>query len=102
MNIIHQSSLASYPIGYSHQTQTTTGQNESKTSDVEKQTSHNAASTPAQIERAIAKIGLAKEDNFSQNNDEYTNKALQAYNQTRNQPLQAELDNIISGVDFYA
>lgn len=60
------------------------------------------ASTPEQIQSAIAKAGLSKQDSFSQGTDRRVNKALQTYSQTLNQPIQVQLDNSISGVDYYA
>jgi len=61
-----------------------------------------SASTPEQIQAAVAQTGLTKEIDFSQGNDRRTNQALQAYSQTRNQPVQAQLDNLIVRVDYYA
>ena len=60
------------------------------------------ASTPEQIQAAVAQTGLTKETDFSQGNNRRTNQALQAYSQTRNQPVQAQLDNLIVRVDYYA
>lgn len=60
------------------------------------------ASTPEQIQAAVAQTGLTTEIDFSQEYDRRTNQALQAYSQTRNQPVQAQLDNLIVRVDYYA
>jgi len=59
-------------------------------------------STPEQIQAAVAKTGLTRDDNFSQETDRRTRQALQIYNQTRNQPMQTQLENLIVRVDYFA
>lgn len=101
---IHNSSLASQPVGFSQPQRTSLDNKPTPPAANEQNNSIQAppASTPEQIQAAVAQIGLTKEDNFSQENNRRTNQALQAYNQTRNQPVQTQLENIISRVDYYA
>lgn len=105
MNTIHSSSLAFYPAGYikPEQDSLNTKQARPVAFDEQKQKQENLpASTPEQIKAAIANVGLKKEEGFSQESNTRINRALQAYNQTRDQPIQTQLENIISSVDYYA
>ncbi len=104
MITIHNSSLAYIRTGYNSPEQTAIDRKQLQpvsTDEQNKKNQRTAVSTPDQIQAAIAQTGLAKESNLSNENDRRTNLALSAYNQTRNQPVRAQLENIISRVDYY-
>jgi len=102
---IHNSSLAARPSGF---TQPNPADFNKKSvplpaaNDQDSNTQATPVSTPEQIQAAIAKVGMTQEDNFFQGSDRRTNQALQAYNQTRNQPMQDQLETLIASIDTYA
>ena len=105
MITIHNSSLASIRNGYIKPEQLSVDKRQAQTTSPEEQRKKEQgtqASTPDQIQAAITQTGLSKESNLSNENDRRTNIALKTYNQTRNQQAQAQLENIISRVDYYA
>lgn len=106
MITIHNSSLVFNRAGYIKPEQVSLDKKQAQplavTNDQHEKNQGLPVSTPEQVQAAIAQVGLTKDDNFSQENDRPTNKALQAYNQTRNQPNQIQLENILPRVDYYA
>lgn len=105
MITIHNSSLAAQPVGFTQPNPASLNKKPASFPAANDQNNNGqgpSASTPEQIQAAIAQTGLTEEGNFSQESNRRANQALQAYNQTRNQPIQAQLENIISRVDYYA
>jgi hypothetical protein len=108
VNIIHSSSLAAYPAGYIRPERDTAvqtrapAQKAAKPSAVIEQGLEASASTPEQVKTALIKSGLNSSDNGAQYQDNRTQKALQAYSQTREQLNQNKLDNLITRVDYFA
>ncbi len=105
MNTIHSSSLAFYPTGYTKAGQDSLNKNQAQSNAASEQSAPRQdllASTPEQIKTALARIGFDKKDNFSQGNNARSNQAVQAYQQTQDQVMQSELENMISRVDTYA
>jgi len=99
---IHNSSLASQRVGFSRPTSTAVNNGASTVNDQNNPGPDASASTPDQIQAAIKQTGLPTDANFPQESSRRANQALQAYNQTRNHPIQAQLENLISRVDYYA
>ncbi|MCK9605341.1 MAG: hypothetical protein M0R33_02700 [Methylomonas sp.] len=108
MNTIHSSSLTAYPAGFIKPEQDRFTQKPAGTDASDKQATdvpgrlEAPASTPEQIKTALATSGFNQQNNFSQSDDTRSNKALQAYNQTREQANQLRLENLITRVDYYA
>ncbi len=105
MITIHNSSLTFPRTGDVKLAQAAVDKNQAQSASEDgrnKTTQASPASTPDQIQAAIAQTGLSKESSFSNDNNRQTNIALNAYNQTRNQAIQAELESTITRVDYYA
>lgn len=110
MNTIHSSSLAFYPVGYTHpQTGRAENNREQKPRpDINAigENQQNLAlpkpSSTAQIKTALADNGLTVSSNNEQPTNSRTLKALNAYTENRNQPAQLRVAEMISGIDFYA
>ena len=108
MNTIHSSSLAAYTAGYVKPEQDRFTQKPAGVQAKDKQTTdfprrpEAPASTPEQVETALAKSGFNQRISLFQAGDTRSNKAIQAYNQTREQADQQRLENLITGVDYYA
>ncbi|WAR43906.1 hypothetical protein [Methylomonas rapida] len=101
MNTIHSSSLAFYPTGYLKPEQDSLNKKQAPLDEPNPLNLNLPAWTPEQIQKAMASAGLNKHNDFSQEANTRTNRAVQAYHQTRDQPIQAQLENIISRVDYY-
>lgn len=107
MNTIHSSSLAFYPAGYIKPDANGFDKNSANPVDRQLEAESNRqrqglpASSPKQIEAALADVGLAVGDKYAQPTDKRTAKALAAYNDTRSQPIQSRLAGMISGIDLY-
>ncbi|MDD2761677.1 MAG: hypothetical protein PHH11_15475 [Methylomonas sp.] len=105
MITIHNSSLTFNRTGYIRPEQASLDKKQTLALVADGQSSIEqgiSASTPEQVQAAIAKSGLSKEQNLPKEYDRRTNIALQAYNQTRNQPIQVQLESLINSVDLYA
>ena len=107
MNTIHSSSLAAPKSGYIRPaqdslTQTQAKKNAESSYKSEAEPREAQTSTPEQIQTALAKVGLTKQDGYFENTTTRTVKALQAYTQTSEHINQIQLENIISRVDYYA
>lgn len=108
MNTIHSSSLAFYPAGYIKPDASGFDKNSVNPVDQQlgaesnRQRQELPASSPKQIEAALADVGLALDGNNAQSTDKRTARALAAYNDTRSQPIQSRLAGMISGIDLYA
>lgn len=105
MNTIHRSSLAIRPAGFLQTEKSVNGRNalskisdEPFANDLEVTTS----STPGQIKAALKSLGLNDAPSDAQAFDLRTKKALAIYLETRNQPMQAELSKLVSGIDLFA
>lgn len=109
MNTIHSSSLAFYPVGYKYpQTGPTDAKPEQpRAADAEAELknrqpqSQRQPSSTAQIEAALAEAELTIETRNPPTNSR-TLKALNAYAENRNQSVQAQLNQTLSGIDLYA
>jgi hypothetical protein len=106
VNTIHSSSLTFTPTGYVKPEQESFSKKPVNTV-VSSDNSGNkriptSISTPEQVKTALSKSGLNKQDTFNPGDNTRTNKALQTYAETRNQPAQTQLETLISRVDYYA
>lgn len=108
MNSIHSSSLAFYPAGYIKPDTNAFDKNQGNQAVVdneagnERQTQKTPASTPKQIEAAITDAGLTIDNRYDQPTNARAAKALAAYTQTRNQPIQAQIADTFVGLDLFA
>ena len=108
MNTIHSSSLATYPSGYIKPDQDRLAQNRLPIKIAENPVENigrhpdRPASTPEQIKSALIASEVQPTDSSIQNFDNRTQRALQTYNQTREQLNQNKLEGLISRVDYYA
>lgn len=107
MNTIHSSSLASYQTGYVRlardsinrtQPAKDTGVTIGKTENP----ADNQASAPETVRSALIQAGLNRQVDVFENASPRNYKALQAYTQTNEQLNKAQLDNLITHVDYYA
>lgn len=108
MSIIHNSSLASYPVAYTNKPQS----GRITKDDTLAADSNNYAKQPSGfnarpsstelIETALADAGLSNQTTFNLPNNTRTQKALSAYTQNHNQTAQLKVAEIISGIDLYA
>lgn len=108
VNTIHSSSLAAHRPGYIRPAQDSLTQAQAKKNALsnfrqpEAKPAEVEPSTPEQIQKALAKVGLNRQDSFFENSTARNYKALQAYTQTSEHINQTQLENIISRVDYYA
>lgn len=106
MNTIHSSSLAFYRVGYINPEQDRFEKNQTKRVEANSESAKNLqsierpVSTPEQIKTAIESTTLRK-DNYDLPGNSRAAKALLAYTETRNQPMQTQLAASLSSVDFY-
>ena len=107
--IIHNSSLAYSPVAY-NKPQTANAENNGTSADdgknknlVKQGSEQNAQpSSTAQIQSALISSGLPSDNVYSQPNNTYAHKALNAYTQNRNQAIKTQIRQSISGIDLYA
>lgn len=108
VNTIHSSSLAAHRPGYIRPAQESLTQTQAKKDarsnyrQPEAEPAEVQTSTPEQIQTALAKVGLNRQDSFFENSTARNYKAVQAYTQTSEHINQTQLENIISRVDYYA
>ena len=106
MNTIHSSSLAWYRTGYIKPEADRFDKNSLKTVETDAASSKNQqtvarpASTPEQIKTALAKADLIN-NSYNQPENSRAAKALMAYTETRNQPIQTQLSNSFTSVDIF-
>jgi len=109
---VHNSSLTFSPIGHvqkagRHDSAQNKDDNElsSATKDTQNKKS-NQPSSPEEIKKTLANIGsaidLSGQDNIIKPTDTRTLRALSAYNQAFNAPLQDQRAQLITGIDAYA
>ena len=104
MITIHSSSLAAHFHGFIQPDPAALSKKPAPSAAVNDQVNIGqtpSVSTPEQIRTTIAQTGPIKEANLSQDTHKRTNEALQAYNQIRNHPVRAQLENLIVRVDYY-
>lgn len=108
VNSIHSSSLAYIPAGPTRPEQESFAKKNPQPPASDNLTSPDAqrnllpASTPEQIQKALAQSGFDNEGGLSQNQNPRAQKALQSYVDNRNQAMQVQLESVISRVDYYA
>ncbi len=108
MNTIHSSSLAYQPAGYLKKPEAiAVNSKQASVPAVDNQTEQSpqqpsSASTPGQIRAALEDSGLIATSNNNQPTDVRAAKALAAYTQTRNQPIQTKIADSFYGIDLYA
>lgn len=107
MNTIHSSSLASYPSGYIKPEQDSLAKNrvpikiaENPVETIDRRPG-KPASTPEQIRAALLASEMEQPSSLMQDLDNRTQRALQTYNQTREQLNQNKLEGLIARVDYY-
>jgi hypothetical protein len=104
---IHSSSLAFSPINLNQKTgKGSDAQNDDLSLPKEaKNQTINQPSSPEHIEKTLDKANLAIDfttKNIIKPTDSRTLRALSAYNQQFNAPLQDQRTQLISGIDIYA
>jgi len=104
VNIIHSSSLAYNPVAYTKpQAENTAAQ----------QTMVNSSQTPGSglaiqasstnhIQNVLNEAGLSNANQYSQSNNTWTQKAVNAYIQNDKLIAQLKISESISGIDLYA
>lgn len=104
---VHNSSLTFSPIGHNQKVGRNNGaqnKDENKASIAKdaqnKKTSQ--PSSPEEIKNVSLTIDLSGQDNIIKPTDSRTLKALSAYNQAFNAPLQDQRAQLITGIDAYA
>jgi hypothetical protein len=108
VNTIHSSSLTAYPTGFIKPEQERLTQKPARPDASNPQTPdftarlQAPASTPEQIKTALSQMEFNQQQNFSQDGEARPNKAIQAYNQSRELANQQRLENLITRVDYYA
>jgi hypothetical protein len=104
VNIIHSSSLASYPVAYNKQQSApqqsglTTVNNSTTLSDA----NEAQPSSTEQIKNALSQAGMTNENDYNQTQHSMSQKAINAYTQNRNQVNRLQISQTISGIDIYA
>ena len=106
MNTIHSSSLASYRIGYIKPEPDRFEKNPANPARANARSSNNQqltgpVSTPEQVKAALDKSELNKVNSYEQSGSSRTAKALIAYAEARNQPIQTELAADLFHLDIY-
>lgn len=108
---IHSSSLSFSPIGLNKKVgrNDSAQNNDQHTASAAKDTLDkkvNLPSSPEQIKKALdnASFGIEvkSQDNIIRPTNSRTSRALSAYNQEFNAPLQAQRAQLITGIDAYA
>ncbi len=101
---IHNSSLTLTPVRPS-QTPGRDSNVSNNESSVAKETQNkkvNQPSSPEEIKKASLSIDLTGQDNIIKPTDSKTLRALSAYTQQFNAPLQDQRAQLITGIDAYA
>ncbi|PPK76421.1 hypothetical protein B0F87_10326 [Methylobacter tundripaludum] len=109
---VHNSSLTFSPIGHNQKvgrTDSAKNKDENELSAVAKDTQNkkfNQPSSPEEIKKTLDNVSLAidlsGQDNIIKPTDSRTLRALSAYTQAFNAPLQDQRAQLITGIDAYA
>lgn len=107
---IHSSSLTFTPVGFNRKvTESNSAQNKDQndlSAAKDAQYKNNPTSLPNDIKKTLDSVKLAKDvtiqDNIIRPTDSRTLKALSAYTQELNAPLQDRSAQLITGIDAYA
>lgn len=104
---IHSSSLNFSPIGFNRKISRNDNAQNKNTNDllVEKDAKNklsNPISSPEKIEKTLNELDLTHSNNIIKPTDSRTLRALSAYNQEFNAPLQEQRAQLLTGIDAYA
>jgi len=104
---VHNSSLTFSPIGHNQKVGRNNGaqnkdENESSIAKNAQNKKTNQPSSPEEIKNVSLAIDLSGQDNIIKPTDSRTLRALSAYNQAFNAPLQDQRAQLITGIDAYA
>lgn len=103
---IHSSSLNFSPLGFNPKVgRNNNAQNKDENQRLVEQEAQNKKanklSSPEEIEKTINDLDLTNQNNIIKPTDSRTLRALSAYNQEFNAPLQQQRAQLLTGIDAY-